>query len=131
MYDGGIGSGPVEESPAITRRGSWAKPVLYPNVYAWYVLLASLDLMLTSAILEAGGYELNAVADGIYLRWGMGGMIVYKFLLVSVVVCICEFVGRRREPTGRRLAEWAVAISAIPVALALMQLIVRMHVLGP
>ena len=108
----------------------WGRAVLYPNVYVWYVLLASLDVMLTTVILAAGGYEMNSLADRVLGRWGLPGLVVFKFSLVLLVVAICEVVGRRNDRTGRKLAEWAVAITAIPVVVSLVQLLALVHVIG-
>ena len=96
----------------------WRRPVLYPNVYVWYVLLSSLDIMLTWTILHLDGVELNPLADWVIHHGGLPGMVTYKFVLVLLVVAICEVVGRLRDRIGRRLSEWAVAITAIPVGVA-------------
>jgi len=114
------------------------RALLYPNIYVWYVFLASLDVMLTFLILsdlfseidvyaEPRGSELNPLADWITQVAGLPGVIAFKFALVILVVCICEVVGRRRHETGRRLAKWAVAISAIPVVVALLQMAVDVY----
>jgi hypothetical protein len=39
-----------------------------------------------------------------------------------LVISICEHVGRVRLATAKRVAEWAIAISAIPSVLSLTQL---------
>jgi hypothetical protein len=108
--------------------------VRYPNAYVWFVFLAALDIMLTYLILhpvlyshdpfmtEPRGVETNALADWILARWDVPGMVIFKFLLVVLVVVLCEIIGRHKEETGRRIAEWAVAITAIPVVLALIQM---------
>lgn len=110
------------------------RPVRYPNAYVWFVFLAALDVMLTYLILhpvlfardlgmtESRGAETNALADWIIERWDVPGMVIFKFVLVVVVVVLCEIIGRRKEETGRRIAEWAVAITAIPVIIALLQM---------
>ncbi len=108
----------------------WRGAVLYPNVYVWYVLLASLDVMLTAVIVAAGGHEVNSLADRVLGRWGLPGLVVFKFSLVLLVVAICEVVGRRNDRTGRKLAEWAVAITAIPVVVSLVQLLALVHIIG-
>jgi hypothetical protein len=100
----------------------WRRPVLYPNVYVWYVLLSALDIMLTWTILHLDGVELNLLADWVIHHGGLPGMVAYKFVLVLLVVAICEVVGRRRDRVGRRLSEWAVAITAVPVGVAFAQL---------
>jgi hypothetical protein len=96
--------------------------MLYPNVYVWYVFLASLDIMMTWIVLHLDGFELNPLADWVIQRGGLPATAAYKFALVLVVVLVCEVVGRHSNDMGRRLAEWAVAVTAIPVALAFVQL---------
>lgn len=99
---------------------------LYPNCYVWYVFLASLDVMMTWIILSPPflGREVNWLANWIIQRGGMHAMIPYKFALVFVVITICEIVGRADRNRGRRLAEWSVAITSIPVIVAFAQLLV-------
>jgi Domain of unknown function (DUF5658) len=99
--------------------------VLYPQVYLWYVLVSSLDIMFTWVLLHMGGEEVNVLADYILRRWDLTGLVVFKFMLVSLVICVCEYVGRRRPKLGRILAEWAVGITCIPVLLAVLQVLVH------
>jgi hypothetical protein len=108
--------------------------VRYPNAYVWFVFLAALDVILTYLILhpvlfsrgadmtESRGIEANALADWIIERWDVPGMVAFKFVLVVLVVLLCEVIGRRKDETGRRIAEWAVAITSIPVVVALIQM---------
>jgi len=121
-------SPPESESADTTsvRCATLTRPVLYPNIYVWFVFLSALDIMLTWVVLYIAGpeAEANLLANWVVKRWGLPGMAVYKFALVFGIVCLCEAVGRRKEGTGRRLAEWCVAITAIPVVLALVQLLV-------
>ncbi|MCA9243366.1 MAG: hypothetical protein KDA32_05380 [Phycisphaerales bacterium] len=97
--------------------------VLFPNCYVWCLFLGAMDVMLTYLILhpaafDTRGNEVNWLAGWVIDHYGVGGMVALKFLSVIVVVLICEFVGRRRYATAKRLAEWAVAINAIPVTIA-------------
>jgi hypothetical protein len=120
-----LASSPMPElrpkrSGIVARRGRRA--VRYPNCYAWFVLLASLDLMLTWAVLHLGGLEMNHVADAVIRRWDLPGLVAFKFAIVALVIGICEVVGHRHDATGRRLAEWAVALTSVPVILAVFQL---------
>jgi hypothetical protein len=105
-------------------RGGVSRPVRYPNHYLWYILAASLDLMLTNALINFHGFEeANALAARIIDLSGFGGLIAFKFATVVLVVLICEFVGAHRPAMGRRLAGAAVVISALPVVLGLLQLV--------
>jgi hypothetical protein len=97
-------------------------PVLYENHYTWFVLVSALDVMLTWVVLHAGGREANALADAVLRNYGLGGMVAFKFALVALVIVICEVVGRRSIDTGRRLATWAVALTCVPLLVAILLL---------
>ena len=102
------------------------RAVLYPNHYAWFVLLASLDVMVTTIMLSRGdGFEANPIANWALRQWGLYGLVVLKFSIVCLVACLCEAIGRRQHRSGRRLAEWAVALNCIPVAVGVIQLVLR------
>jgi hypothetical protein len=116
----------------VTQAASISSPgtsVLYQNHYVWFVFVSALDVMLTWVVLFHDGFEANLIADFIIGRYGLGGLVLYKFAIVAFVVCLCEVIGRRRYSAGRRLATWAVAITCVPVAMALAQLLI--HALRP
>lgn len=97
--------------------------VLFPDHYCWYLLVCALDLMLTNTILHHfGGVEVNGLAANIIEAGGFWGLIVFKMATAVLVISICEHIGRVRIATARRIAEWAIAISAIPSVLSLAQL---------
>jgi hypothetical protein len=98
------------------------RQVLYPNRYAWYVLVSALDIMLTVTLLvHLGAEEVNMIAQGSIELFGTWGLIWLKFLSVILVVLICEWVGRVRQRSGRRLATAAIFISLFPISAALVQ----------
>lgn len=115
---------PTEAAGLETKRSFLTRGLLYPDVYLWYVFLAALDIILTWIILNLGGREENALANWIFAHGGLVGAVIFKFATVVLVVVICEFVGRQRDKTGRRVAEWAIALTAIPVVVAIVQLLV-------
>lgn len=96
---------------------------LYPSRYSWYVFVSALDVILTTVLLHLGAEEVNVIANWVLGRWNIAGMVVFKFVLVSLVLVICEFVGRRRPRLGKWLIEWAVGITCIPVNLAVLQML--------
>lgn len=112
---------PPGAKPPRAARGA----ALYPDTYVWFILFASMDVMLTWIILHEGGSELNAIADWIIWHFDLYGVVAYKFLLVVVVVAICEYIGRRNPVRGRKLAQWAVMISLFPVVVGATQLLTR------
>lgn len=98
------------------------RAVLFPDLYVWFVLLASLDIMLTWVILALGGREVNVLADWIIRLGKLPGVVIFKFACVMTLIAICEVVGRVRPVLGRPLALWAVAMTALPVIVALLQM---------
>jgi hypothetical protein len=96
--------------------GASGRSTLYPQAYLWYLFLSSLDVIFTWLILQAGGYEVNVLAQWVLSRHGVRGMILLKFVLLTFVILVCEMVGRRKYATGQKLARWAVVITAFPVA---------------
>ena len=97
--------------------------VLFPDHYCWYLLVCVLDLVLTNTMLHHfGGVEVNGLAARIIDSGGFWGLIAFKMATSILVISICEHVGRVRLATAKRVAEWAIAISAIPSVLSLTQL---------
>ena len=94
-------------------------PMRYQPQYVWLILLAALDIMLTWVILFYGGREENLLAGILMGIHGPRILVVYKFPLVVLVILFCEIVGRKKDQTGRRLANLSVAISAFPVVWSL------------
>lgn len=99
------------------------REVFFPDHYCWYLLVCVLDLVLTNTVLNHfGGVEVNGLASGVIEAAGFWGLIGFKMATVILVILICEHIGRVRPHTARRVAEWAIAISAIPSVLSLTQL---------
>jgi hypothetical protein len=109
--------------PVLGRRSFWRQVCLYPRYYTWFVFLATMDVVFTRLILFFNGRELNGIADWIIRHYGIPGAVALKFGTVILVVTICQIVGLRRETLGRKLAIWAVAISAVPVVVSFVQLL--------
>ena len=84
-----------------TERGrSWRDALLYPYAYLLYILLSSLDIIITWTILRAGGRELNVIADWVIRNYDRVGVVVYKSRCCHRR-SICETVGRRNPTVGR------------------------------
>jgi hypothetical protein len=96
--------------------------VLFPDLYVWFVFLSFMDVMLTHIAFNGyGAIEANPFAAWmirLFEQWGHGSLTALtalKFTAVPIVLIICEFVGRHRYATGKKLAEWMVALAAIPI----------------
>lgn len=94
------------------------RDVLYPNTYLWLVFVSAMDIMMTWVVLHLGGYEANGLAAVALQHHGLPGLVAFKFAFVTLVIVICETVGRRKRETGFALARAAVAITCLPVVLA-------------
>lgn len=104
--------------------GVWGQPaLLYETTYVWFVFVSALDVMFTWIILHSGGQELNWIAAVVISHSGLYGMLGFKFSLVTLIVLICEEIGRRKHTTGLAVAEWAVMLTTIPVVVAVVQLL--------
>lgn len=91
----------------------------FPDAYAWLLLLSALDVILTWVILFFGGHEVNPLANQVYIKWDLEGMIVYKFALILFFIAICEIVANLRRTTGKMLSRVSVIIAAFPVVWSL------------
>lgn len=96
--------------------------VLYPAQAMLLLFLASLDVMLTHAVLHLGGIEANPLAARVFSTAGTLGMSLYKFALIGLFLLIMEYIGTKQIISGRRLATAGIAISLLPVAVSLMVL---------
>jgi Domain of unknown function (DUF5658) len=99
--------------------------VRYPNHYTWLVFLSALDIWITWIVLHHGGREANALADGILRHFGAMGLVAYKFILVALVVILCELIGKRNERAGAQLASAAIVLTCLPIAIGIAQLLAR------
>lgn len=98
----------------------------FQNAYVWFVLVSSLDIMLTWKILERGGREVNPLAAFVIDAWGMYGATAFKFALMMWVIIACELLARLRRSAGKFLAYAAVIISAAPVVWSLALLVAHL-----
>ena len=102
-----------------------APPMRYQDGYVWFLLFASLDIILTWYILRKGGTEVNPIAQMVIDRWDFVGAIALKFSLVLFVVVACEIVGRHEDKLGKRLIAVAIVISSLPVFWSLTLLVLH------
>jgi len=105
---------------ALPLRRVLATRASFPDHYAWLLLVGVLDVMLTTVVLgRLGGVELNPIARWAIAHADTWGLILLKLLAIVVFVAICEVVAAHRPEVGRRLASWAIALSAVPVVVGL------------
>jgi len=99
-------------------RSLLATQPLYPNRYVWFVFLSAMDVFMTFIVLQFGGTEANGIANWILERFGLPGMTLFKFAMVTLVISLCEITGRLNERSGRLLVTAGIVVTCIPVTLA-------------
>jgi len=104
------------------------RPVTFPNRYLVLTFFAAMDVILTALILHLGGREVNALAEALIQRYGLWGIVAFKFVVVAWVVIVAEFVVRRDERAARVLMRWTIALNVLPVVMALVQLLGRISI---
>jgi hypothetical protein len=93
--------------------------MLYQNTYVWFIFLSCLDIFLTWCILYRGvGFEANALAAWVIAHFGRVGMVLFKLGMVVLIILICETVGRRNRSVGHNLARAAIALTSVPLVIA-------------
>lgn len=91
------------------------RPV-FPNRCLLFATLGLCDFVITSVILSLGGEECNQVALWLLKHAGLAGAAAFKFTIVAAVIAMVEWITRRDAAAGLRLANYALVISSVPVA---------------
>jgi hypothetical protein len=99
--------------------------VRYPNLYTWFVFVSALDAMFTYLVLHMGGFEANQLAASVLERWGFRGMVIYKFTLITLVIVLCEVIGRRDDTWGGILGMFGIGMTCVPLVVALVILSIK------
>ena len=89
---------------------------------ATFILANALDVFLTVLLLYRGTHgEGNPLAKWFLDRWGVAGMVYFKFGMVAFVCVIAQVIARRRPATARRLLYATTAMVGAVVAYSLAQ----------
>ncbi|MDZ4687972.1 MAG: DUF5658 family protein [Planctomycetaceae bacterium] len=85
--------------------------------FTLFILVSAFDLFMTYLLLYHGGFrESNPLAQFFIARWGVKGMVYYKFGMVAVICTIAYIVGQHRPVVARRLLQFATLVVAAVVA---------------
>jgi hypothetical protein len=77
------------------------RDVLLGQEYLAFLLLNLFDLFLTGYIFSHNGLEANGLAAYILSKFGRRYFAIYKFVMVVVIIGICEIVGTKSVPKAR------------------------------
>jgi len=101
----------MEETPSESKeenvRPFWNHQLPLERETCVFILVNALDVFMTYLLLVTGNFiESNQIANFFLARWGMKGMVYFKFGLVAVVVVIAQIVARKKFTTGRNLLKF-------------------------
>lgn len=104
--------------------------LLFETELCWFILVGSLDVFMTYMILRSSAdgrtsnvlIEGNPIARAILNRWGISGMVYFKFGMIALVSVIAEVVGQSRAELGRNLLRLGTLIVGAVVIYSLMLL---------
>ena len=89
---------------------------------AVFILVNLADLLLTGAAFYFGAREVNVLADWVLTRWGLTGMVIYKFALVTFIIMTCQYIYALKPKTARFVllfgsAAYGILITVVTFAL--------------
>ena len=104
--------------------------LLFETELSWFILVGALDVFMTYMILRSSAegrtanvlIEGNPIARAILHRWGISGMVYFKFGMIALVSVIAEAVGQKRVELGRNLLRLGTLVVGAVVIYSLMLL---------
>ena len=71
--------------------------------YLGFLLLNLFDLFLTGYIFRHSGQEANGVASWVLIHFKLRGFALFKFIMVVVIILICEMISMKSVKTAKAL----------------------------
>ncbi|WP_240928108.1 DUF5658 family protein [Thalassoroseus pseudoceratinae] len=76
-----------------------------------YVFVSALDVFMTYILMRTGTFqEGNPVARYFFDRWGMKGMIYFKFGMVAFVLVLAQIIATKRPKVAEYLIKFATLV---------------------
>ncbi len=91
------------------------RDVILAQEYLAFTLLNLFDLFLTGYIFGHGGMEANGLAAYIWSHYHGIGFTIYKFLLVAVIVTVCEIISLKSIRKARLVVTFGCFIYVLVV----------------
>lgn len=105
------------------------KDVQLAQEYLAFVLLNVFDLFLTGWIFRHDGVELNGAAAWVIEKYGLMGFVWYKFIMVAIVVLVCERISTMKLSVSRSIITIGCLIYVFVIFWECFQ--VAVHITGP
>ena len=80
-----------------------------------FILVSALDVFMTYLMVTQGRFvESNPVAAFFLHRWGLKGLIYFKFAVTAFVCVLTQVIGSKRPETAKRVLQLStVIVSAV------------------
>ncbi len=99
---------PKDETPS----SIWSGELPLERETCWFILVNALDVFLTFILLNLEGFrESNLIADYVLQRWGISGMVYFKFGLVAFITVVAQVVARKKLSLGRWLLNFGTFVT--------------------
>lgn len=76
------------------------RPILFGPETALLIALAALDVILTHRLLAGRHVEANPLAAWVLMKYGMRGMVVYKFVLIAIICVLAQTIALYRRSSA-------------------------------
>ena len=82
----------------------------------WFILVNALDVFMTFILLNLEDFvEANIVANYVLSRWGVRGMVYFKFAIVAFITVVAQLAAVKKLSTGRWLLNFGTLITGAVV----------------
>lgn len=83
----------------------------FENEITLYIFVSALDVFMTYILMRSGTFqEGNPVARYFFDRWGMKGMIYFKFGMVAFVIVLAQIIATKRPRAAEYLFKFATLV---------------------
>lgn len=82
----------------------------------WFILVNALDVFMTFILLNLEGFvEANAIANYVLSRWGIRGLVYFKFAVVAFITVVAQVAATKRLSLGRWLLNFGTLLTGAVV----------------
>jgi len=89
---------------------------------ALFILVNFADIVLTGLAFRFGAAEANLLAREVLERFGLYGMVAYKFVLVTFVILVCQYIYSSHPKVARLVliagsVAYSILIAGVTISL--------------
>ena len=81
----------------------------------FFILFNVLDIFWTGMLFRFGAIEANPFANYVLQKWGFGGMIAFKLIIVAFVCFIAQVIALKKVQTARFMLWFGTCLVALVV----------------